>query len=191
MLPHVGHLRTESRLRVLEECLSKGRERFGFRLVHYSILGGHVHLIVEAEDARSLGRGMKGLGVRIARALNKLAGTHGKVLAERYHMVILRYPRQVRNALCYVLNNASSHSARRGFSIVGYRMDPASSGVFFDGWKEGTVPSWRRPAPSSCGRCGDGTGSSRSGKWRDVTSSSGGSCEPRTVRPAPPRRSRG
>jgi hypothetical protein len=61
-------------------------------------------------------------------------------------MVILRHPKQVRSALCYVLNNGASHMARRGMRLVGVRMDPASSGVFFDGWKEGTIASWRRPA---------------------------------------------
>ena len=146
LLPHVGDLRVESKLRVLETCFHRGRDRFGFRLVHYSVQNRHIHLIVEAEDARALGRGIKGLGVRIARALNKLAGTHGSVLAERYHMVILRYPKQVRNALCYVLNNGASHMARRGLRVVGFRMDAASSGTFFDGWKEGTAPCWRRPA---------------------------------------------
>lgn len=36
-----------------------------------SILSNHLHLIVEAKGRGALSRGMKGLQVRIARALNK------------------------------------------------------------------------------------------------------------------------
>src|SRR5262249_48845284 len=67
-----------------------GANRFGFRLVHYSVQGNHVHLLVEAEDERALSRGMNGLGVRMARGLNRVMGRTGKVLADRYHARILR-----------------------------------------------------------------------------------------------------
>ena len=66
------------------------------RLCHYSVQGNHLHLVAEARDAASLGRAMKGLGVRIARGLNGLMGTRGPVLADRYHARILRTPREVR-----------------------------------------------------------------------------------------------
>ena len=32
----------------------------GFRLVHYAVMGNHVHLIVEAADRVKLARGMQG-----------------------------------------------------------------------------------------------------------------------------------
>jgi hypothetical protein len=60
----------------------------------------HAHLIVEAKDRNSLGRGMKSLASRLAFAVNRALGrATGKVLAERYHLRILGSPRQVRNAL--------------------------------------------------------------------------------------------
>src|SRR3954468_15265979 len=81
----VWNLRTRRCFRVLERAMYAGAARFGFRLVHYSVMGNHVHLLVEAPDRGALARGMKGLGVRIARALNRVMGRRGAVLGDRYH----------------------------------------------------------------------------------------------------------
>jgi hypothetical protein len=108
----------------------------GIRLVHYSLQGNHAHLIVEADNDRALGRGMKAIGARLARAVNRIFGRTGPVLEDRYHVHVLRTVREVRNALAYVLLNARKHAARAGrsFSRV-YEVDPASSGRWFDGWR--------------------------------------------------------
>jgi REP element-mobilizing transposase RayT len=124
-------LRRDPARRALERAFAAGNERFGFRLIHYSIQPNHVHLIVEAEDSRALSRGMQGLLVRIARALNRLWGRRGSVFADRYHARILRTPREVRNALAYVVLNAQKH----GIRVQG--IDPYSSGAVFDGWRDG------------------------------------------------------
>ena len=91
-----------------------GSNRFGFRLIHYSVQGNHMHLLVEAEDEKSLARGMNGLGVRVARGLNKALGRHGKVLDERYHGHILRTPTEVRRARAYLTGNAERHRGVKG-----------------------------------------------------------------------------
>jgi len=110
--------------------LAKGSERFGFRLVHYVVMSNHLHMIVEAKDRRALSRGMQGLLVRCAKALNKLWQRRGSIFADRYHDRILKSPREVRGALAYVLRNA----ARHGLRFIG--IDPFSSGWDFDGWKK-------------------------------------------------------
>jgi len=128
MLGHVYNLRARRCFRVIERSLRRGRERFGFRAVEFAVLGNHLHLIVEAEDAVALGRGMKGLGVRLARGLNRLMGRKGAVLADRYHSRLLRSPKEVRSALVYVLHNANAH-----FGLTG--VDPLSSAPWFDGFR--------------------------------------------------------
>ena len=55
----------------VRKALSQGKERFGFSLVHFSVQSNHLHLIAEAEDARALSRGVQGLSIRIARAVNR------------------------------------------------------------------------------------------------------------------------
>jgi REP element-mobilizing transposase RayT len=141
-------LRQRATYRVLLAALGGGCERFGMRLVHWSVLGNHMHLMVEAADCRALSRGMQGLGVRMARALNRWWGRAGRVFADRYHAHVLRSPTEVRNALYYLLQNARHHR------IVLDGADPYSSGQWFDGWLGGASgdeaalerPSWIRTA---------------------------------------------
>jgi len=117
---------------VLVEVFRRGSERFGFRLVHYSVQSNHAHFVVEARSRDELSCGMGGLATRIARGLNGLWGRRGRVFADRYHDQILRTPRQVRNALRYVLNKARRHKVQ----LAGTRPDPCSSGRWFDGWRD-------------------------------------------------------
>lgn len=107
----------------------RGAERHGMRLVHFSVQSNHLHLVVEAADARSLSRGMQGLLAGLARALNRLRGRSGSVFADRYDGRALCSPREVRNALAYVLNNSKKHGCH--FADI----DPYTSGRVFDGWQ--------------------------------------------------------
>jgi hypothetical protein len=88
-------------------------------------------LIVEAEDERALSRAMQGLAVRIARRVNRRVGQRGQVFPERYHAHALKTPREVRNALVYVLHNNRRHHTGRGRPV---RLDPFSSAFYFDGF---------------------------------------------------------
>jgi hypothetical protein len=80
-----------------------------FQVVHHAIMGNHVHLLVEAQDARALSRGMQGLGIRIARGVQRLQGHRGRVLDERYHAHILATLLEVLRARRYLLDNARHH----------------------------------------------------------------------------------
>lgn len=126
--PHVFNLRAGRCWRVIRAALGAARERFGMRVCHFSVMGNHLHLLVEAQDRRALGRGMKGLGVRVAKALNRVMSAsqgrrvRGAVLADRYHARPLRTPTEVARARNYVLTNAEKHELiRRGAE------DPCSS----------------------------------------------------------------
>jgi hypothetical protein len=138
----VAALRSVAVVREVEASFRRGAERGEFRLVHYSIQGDHFHALVEAEGPAALGRGMKSLAARFARAVNRALRRRGPVLRERYHLRVLRSPQQVRNALRYVLLNARRHWAKRRGSRVlpaPVRLDPASSSRWFDGWLRGSV----------------------------------------------------
>jgi REP element-mobilizing transposase RayT len=119
-------LRNRSIYATLREAFRRGRERFGFRLCHFSIQKRRIHLLCEAQHRRSLWRGIQGLAVRIAKRLNSSLGRKGAVFVARYHARQLEAPRDVRNALRYVMLN---HLRRRkGLP------DPYSSGSVFKGW---------------------------------------------------------
>jgi REP element-mobilizing transposase RayT len=76
----------------MEASFRQSCERGRFRLVHFSIQTSHVHLIVEAASASDLASGMKSIGSRLARAVNRVFGRTGPVLADRYHLHVLRTP---------------------------------------------------------------------------------------------------
>jgi hypothetical protein len=140
----IASLRKPSVVRQVEDAFRRGRARAAqqpFRLTHYSIQGNHLHALVEAQGPEALGRGMMSVGIRFARAVNRGLGRRGRVLEDRYHVRVLATPRQVRNALRYVLLNARRHAAKlRGGTdrlSVPVRLDPASSARWFEGWRPG------------------------------------------------------
>jgi hypothetical protein len=109
----------------------RANDRFGLRIVHYSVQTDHIHFIVEIDNPQCFSRAIQGLAVRIAKKLNALMGRHGRVFADRFHDRVLTTPRQVRNALTYVLCNARKHG--RAPSRGGW-VDPWSTAPVFGGW---------------------------------------------------------
>jgi len=127
MMPHVWNLRSRRCFRLLSEAFASGCDQLGFRLVHFSVQGNHLHLVVEAPDAARLARGLQGLAVRIARRLNRLMRRKGRVFADRYHAHILRTPAEVARAVAYVLGNFFVHALRRGDQVDASATDEYSS----------------------------------------------------------------
>lgn len=143
----VPSLRSAKLVVELERSWREVCERGRFRLVHYSIQYDHVHLIVEARSARDLACGLKAVAARFARGVNRVFRRAGRVLADRSHVHVLRTPREVRNAIAYVLLNARRHLAKGGRALPGIaRMDPASSGRWFAGWRKSAPASHDPPA---------------------------------------------
>jgi hypothetical protein len=134
------NLRRRDLTKAIGESLRKGKQKAGFRVVHFSIQANHIHLIVEATGRLMLWRGMTGIGVRIARAVNGVLGRKGRVVADRYHSHALARPREVRNAIVYVLTKFKHHGGGR------HRFDPCSSALWFGGWTERPPPP-PTPAP--------------------------------------------
>ncbi|MFT7669412.1 MAG: REP element-mobilizing transposase RayT [Planctomycetota bacterium] len=124
-------LRNNLAARAIFDALRKAKLA-GLRVIHFSIQDDHIHMIVEAPNRELLANSMRGLGCRIAKALNKVWGRTGKVFAERFHQVLLEGFQQVRNALRYVLTNHLKHKQE---SECG-RPDRYSSGDYFDGWSD-------------------------------------------------------
>jgi REP element-mobilizing transposase RayT len=125
-------LRKRTVYRLLRRSMRRSGHGEYFRICHYSIQGNHLHLICEAADRDALARGVQGFASSMARRLNRERDTRGRVFSERYHAHVLRSPTEVRNALCYVLNNWRRH--RVHLERPGWRVDPFSSADLFDGW---------------------------------------------------------
>jgi REP element-mobilizing transposase RayT len=129
----VPSLRRVKAGRYVRRCIQLGHKN-NFRVVQFSVMGNHLHLIVEADDRRALSKGMQGLKIRLARRLNALFQRRGELFKERYHARALRSPREVRWALGYVLNNRRKHARQGGATLAKGWVDPFSSAPFFQGW---------------------------------------------------------
>jgi REP element-mobilizing transposase RayT len=124
---NVYNLRSQRSFNCVRGALKHGADRFGVRIVHFSVQGNHMHFIVEADDVASLYRAMKGLAVRFARRMNTMMGRKGRVLGDRYHSNVLRTWRAAHNAVAYVRHNHRKHMAQVGQIIAATWIDPFSS----------------------------------------------------------------
>jgi len=109
-------------------------------IVHFSVQGNHMHMLVEAADRRALSSAMRSLTIRMARGLNEVMRSSGKVVDHRYHARPLRSPTEVYNALGYVRNNRRIHALRSGRPCA-TGVDPCSS--------DSGALTFRTPAPTS------------------------------------------
>jgi len=143
MRSDVPRLRNFDLFPMLRRAFIAGCDKGGFRIVQFSVQTNHIHLICEADDNTELARGIQGWAVRIARGLNGKLGRRGSVFADRYHVEIITMPKQMRNAYCYVLQNARHPGIDVGH--VRHGIDPFSSGWWFDGWSRDDWRTWLSP----------------------------------------------
>ena len=141
-LPSLRSLRSRALASALQDALAAS-SRNGFRVLQFSIQKDHLHLITEADSAARFALGVQGLSIRLARAINRLLARHGRVWADRYQSRLLRTPREVRNALVYVLNNVRKHVP----GVVG--IDPCSSARWFGGWSGMTALASTAPVAAA------------------------------------------
>ncbi len=124
MAGHVHNLRSRRAFSVIGRAMIRAADRFGVRIVRFSVQGNHVHLVVEASCSEALSHAMQGFSVRVARGLNTMMGRHGRVLADRYHARPLRTPTDVRRVLAYVRDNHRKHMAQIGKPLARGFVDP-------------------------------------------------------------------
>ncbi len=138
----VAALRTAKAYRAIRNALETSAcNQLGLRICHFSVQRNHLHLICEADDKRSLARGMQSFKISTAKQLNRELGRSGTVFADRYHVEILGTPTQTSHAISYVLNNWRKHGEHRNtVGLYRDRIDPFSSGAQFYGW---SAARWR------------------------------------------------
>jgi putative transposase len=141
-IAEVGTLRGFHTYKAVREAMITTYARARIRIVHISIQGTHIHLLVEAGGRLELARGMQGFEIACAKSLNAVLSKRlgyrrrGTVFPDRYHAVIIRSPRQARGALAYVLNNWRRHREDRVRGARQWRIDLLSSAPSFNGFKD-------------------------------------------------------
>jgi REP element-mobilizing transposase RayT len=151
-VPEVGNLRCREVYKAVRAASITTARRTEFRIVHLSIQHNHIHMLVEAENAEALASGMHGFEISAARHINsalRVGGRRrrGSVFADRYYVVVIRSPKQVRHVLAYVMNNWRKHGEDRAGLARRWLVDPFSTAILFTGWKEleGQAPWTIRP----------------------------------------------
>ena len=151
----IDSLRKRDMFLAIREATIVTAMREDFRIVHLSVQGTHLHLLVEADSKSAISRGMRGFQISAARQINAVMTARtgerrrGAVFPDRYHLRALTSPRAVRHALAYVLNNWRRHREDRGDRARTWAVDPFSSGVGFHGWRERAgFPTLFKPPPT-------------------------------------------
>ena len=107
-------IRNKECLKLLKRAIVNCR-KYGLRVIHFSLLDNHIHVIAEATDNDTLTRGMRSLTITFAKGLKK-----GKVQIERYHLHVLKGIRETKNAINYVLFNKQKHERRKVSQVDEY-----------------------------------------------------------------------
>jgi REP element-mobilizing transposase RayT len=96
-------IRNKETLKLLKRSIANARVH-GLRILHFSFQSNHIHLIVEANDNKTLTKCMRSLTITFAKGLRC-----GRIQIERYHLHALRTVRESQNAIHYVLFNQQKH----------------------------------------------------------------------------------
>jgi REP element-mobilizing transposase RayT len=137
VLPVAGNLRTPAIHGAVRASLVTIGKHDSCRVVHLSIQHDHLHLLVEADDRTTLALVMRAFQISLAKRINRIASAsssrrrRGPIFVDRYESFVLETPRAVRDALVYVLN-----AWRKFEKPAPAALDPYSSALVFDGWKE-------------------------------------------------------
>lgn len=128
MKPGLKSLRSPKMTLAFKESLSKAKAK-GLRVIHFALESNHAHLFTEANDNGTLRSGMASLGSSFGKAVRKINDGKGSVFDGRYHVRVLKTPRETKHAMAYVLLNHSKHQKTFAYQ------DEKSSAFHFGEWR--------------------------------------------------------
>lgn len=141
--PGLPSMRERALFEVVLQALSASAFGLFFRIVEYSVQRNHIHLLIEAADSQSLTTGVKSLVGRLSRSINLALKRTGPVLADRYHLHVIKTPWEARRALAYLFGNARKHAREAGVPVPEGWVDPRSSAPWFRGWSDAAKSTLR------------------------------------------------
>ncbi|MFA6237483.1 MAG: transposase [Bacteriovorax sp.] len=100
-------------LKILKRAILNARKQ-NLKVIHYSLEYDHVHLLIEANNNRILGKGMQAFGVTMAKAINRVRKLKGSVYKHRYHFHQISSSRQLKNVMMYIFRNGMKHGTAKG-----------------------------------------------------------------------------
>ena len=113
----VPNLRSEAFLNEFTRAIEKAKAK-GLAVSQFAIESNHIHLLIEVADNDTLTRGLLSLQGSITWGLRRAFRYFGSVFAGRFHLHPLASPREMKNALAYVLFNHAKHCKVEWFADV-------------------------------------------------------------------------
>ncbi len=132
------NLRTRKGAQIVKNAIL-GAQACGLRVVHFSILSNHLHLIVESSSTKAFYGAMKSfcsrMGIHVRRLgsanlIKKLDEQGLGIFRGRYYIEEIKTPRQMKHALKYVLLNPAKHFKKAPY------LDMFSSSSLFENWQK-------------------------------------------------------
>lgn len=105
-------IKNKAVLAILKKAILNARLK-GLKVIHYSLEFDHVHLLIEADNNKILGKGMQAFGVTLAKAINKLWRLGGGVYKHRYHFRRITGSKDLRNVMNYIFKNGVKHKTAK------------------------------------------------------------------------------
>ncbi|MDB4955967.1 MAG: hypothetical protein JWO36_3536 [Myxococcales bacterium] len=118
VVPALRGLARRMSYRAIRGAITKSFARSDFRVVQLAVSRHRLELVVEAEDKFALARGMQGLQVAAARALNRAASRRGTVFPDRYRARILNTRSVVRAAIAHLPTSRSREAWPQTWLLV-------------------------------------------------------------------------
>jgi REP element-mobilizing transposase RayT len=127
-------LRRRDEYRAVRAAMVKMLGRDDFRIIHLSLEGDHLHLVVEATSHQALAAGMKSFESSAAQRLNRCIGRRGRVFMTNYFARVITSPTQALHVMRYVLCNWRKHKQDRRYECANWQVDYFSTAPSFTGW---------------------------------------------------------
>ena len=98
-VPAVKDLRSAKLLPGIQAALAQSDHPGSFQVVEHHIMARELRLVVRAADNKALSAGMRGLGARCSHAVNRVHGTRGSALRDRFELTVAATPAQASKLL--------------------------------------------------------------------------------------------
>ncbi len=113
MAKDVRGLRGRRMYKAVEAALWAAAPNEDGLLCDFSVQNDHLHLVMDAANSKAMSSAVRGVAIRVAKAINRLCERNGRVFDDRYHARVLRTPTEVRRVRHYVRDNFRKHLRER------------------------------------------------------------------------------
>jgi hypothetical protein len=162
----VGGLRNRKRYAEVKRAFVAAKDS-GLRLIHYAVLGNHLHALVEVDSKVALSKGVQKLALCLSRRLNAQSvraeggnsqgvrgralreqpGWIGPIFAERFDAHYLESKSELERAVRYVVTNAEHHGFAAPRTVDFYCSLHPEASTLLDKPRSGLLKMLARPPP--------------------------------------------